>query len=1715
MEFRLLGSIEVSEDGRARSLGGPKQRAVLAHLVLRANQVVTSDRLIDELWGEGAPPAARSSLRSYVSHLRKALGADRLEGRSGGYVLNAEPAAIDVLRFEALVGNARGVAATDPAAAAATLTDALGLWRGPALDDLSNYASLRPEIFRLEELRVAATEERIGAELDLGRHAELVPELDTLVGAHPLRERLWGHLMAALYRSGRQGDALAAFQRARALLSDELGIDPSPELCRLQEQILRQDGALDVAGEPLRGYRLLEEVGAGAFGSVHRAFQPQVGREVAIKVIPARLANDPEFIRRFEAEAQLVARLEHPHIVPLYDFWREPDGAYLVMRYLRGGSLREALAAGPLGADDAARLVDHIAAALASAHRSGIVHRDVKPANILFDDDNNSYLSDFGIALDLAAAPGRGGTPSPLAYYLSPEEVRGELPTPQTDIYSLGVVLYEALSGRHPFAESPPTEVGDRHLHDPVPPLGALRSDLAGAIDDVIAKATAKDAAARYPDAAALAAAFRDALRAPAPPVRPPRTGAPNPYKGLRPFAEPDAADFFGREALQAELLGCLADAGKAARFLAVVGPSGSGKSSVVRAGLVPALKRGALPGSEGWFVVDMHPGTHPFEELAAALMRIAVDPAPDLVERLEGGELGIGLGAGEVLPDDAELCLLIDQFEEVFTLVDDDDLRARFLDALVAAVTDPLSRVRVVVTLRADFYDRPLSYPGLAELVKARTVSVPPLIPQELERAVSGPAERVGVGVDPSLMAGIVAEVAAQPGALPLLQYALTELFEGRIDGDLTLDAYREIGGVAGALSRRAEDLYARLNHAGREAARQLFLRLVTVGDEGADDTRRRILRAELASVEVDQEAMEGVIDTFGARRLLSFDRDPATRGPTVEVAHEALLREWARLHGWIEGAREDLRTHRRLATSTRDWLHAGRESSFLLGGGRLEQLERWWKSSSLSFTRDEHDFLDASFGERDRRRAEENAREAREQALERRSMTRLRALLAVFAAAALVASGLTVFALGQRGEARRESSRAELEARVAGARELAAAAVANLEVDPERSIVLALEAVERTRSVDGAVLPEAEEALHRAVVASRVVLRVSGLGGFLDWSPDGTMFVTEGPEESGLIDIRNAETGESLRSWQGHKVDVNLVVFSNDSSMLATTGDDGALKIWDPATGEELWAFEGEGTVFGPSFSLDGSLVAASWPDERKVRTFDLSTGRMVQEIGMADVGYTTSFSPDGRRLVIATAQEGAVVVDSRSGERVLSMGDGMPADISVDWSPDGRSIAASANDDPTVRIWDAKTGKPRVTLAGHTGRIVATDWSPDSARLVTGSADGTAKLWEIGDGEARELLTLSAQHLSGGVWGVAFSPDGDRVITGDVQIRAATIWDVSSSGDAEWANLPGGRGGGVAFTPDGRSVVADSGDGSVTAWSPVTGEKHLTVSPQVAPSVVSGTSVWEIEVSPDGELIAAAGDDAARVWDAVTGEELFAHRYEGGIGVGWSPDSALLALGRSDGVRIVDRFGRRVADLEEPGFWVSAARFSPDGRLLAAAHIPHGRDNWSAMHLNIWDWERETVVTRIGTQAWTLAFDPGGDRIAVAGDSGRAEIYDVAGGRKLGHTGETGSVEAIAYSPDGSHLTTVGPDGTVRLWDAESGVLALALRAHTDSIWSVAFSPDGSKLASAGSGGTVRVWALDLDDLISIANHKLTRGLSDEECRQYLHVQACPSD
>ncbi len=625
--IRVFGGIGVDDEAGPISIGGPKQRRLLALLTLRSGSVVSIDWLAEYLWHDDERPEATApAIRTYLSRLRQALpvsAREWIETEPSGYRLSAPAESVEHLRFSLLRAEAtRARDRDDPLVAHQLLDVALELWRGEPFRDLEDLEVARADIERLHLERLEMLEERWEAALALGRHTQITGELAAFTVEHGDRDRAVRQHALALYRSGRTADALRAISEHRRRLADASGLDPSKAMVELEQALFAGDPALDVeaVGRPLRGYRLLEEAGAGAFSVVWRGMQPSVNREVAIKQIRSELATQPQFIRRFKAEAHLVARLEHPHIVPLIDFWRDPDSAYLVMRWLAGGTLERRLDDGPLSVDETMTLARQIGGALSTAHRHGVVHRDVKTANILFDEQGNAFLGDFGIALATTESAGPEAALSPGSpVYASPEQIRGELLGPQADVFSLGVVIFECLTGTLPFAAtSSVEEMIDRQLNAPYPTLAELRTDITHAISAAVATATAKDSGDRFQSVSD----FIEALEADTPstePVQSTSEGAPdswgdvdNPYLGLRAFDSGDSGRFFGRERLVHELLDQLRGGSMASRCVVVVGPSGSGKSSVVRAGLGPALRNGEVPGSADWFTTTMVPGNDP-----------------------------------------------------------------------------------------------------------------------------------------------------------------------------------------------------------------------------------------------------------------------------------------------------------------------------------------------------------------------------------------------------------------------------------------------------------------------------------------------------------------------------------------------------------------------------------------------------------------------------------------------------------------------------------------------------------------------------------------------------------------------------------------------------------------------------------------------------------------------------------------------------------------------------------------------------------------------------------------------------------------------------------------------------------------------------------------------------------------------------------------------
>ena len=476
-----------------------------------------------------------------------------------------------------------------------------------------------------------------------------------------------------------------------------------------------------------------------------------------------------------------------------------------------------------------------------------------------------------------------------------------------------------------------------------------------------------------------------------------------NPYKGLRSFTEADAPDFFGRDALVERLIGALESG---SHLVALVGPSGSGKSSAIAAGLIPRLRDGAIPGSDRWVIAQMVPGTNPLAEVEAVVAAAAGVPT-GLATLLDAEAAPDGSGdATPVMPEGSRVLLVIDQFEELFTITDE-VARRRFLDSIARAVSEPDTQITVLLSLRADYYDRPLLHPEFAKVFTPGVENALPMTANELEAVVVGPAERGGVAVEPPLLAELVADAADRPGTLPLLEFALTELFDQRTQAALTLDGYRALGGIRGVLSRSAEAIYDGLRTDEQRVAMQVFLHLVQLG-VGTTESRRRLPLADLTGLDLDPVALSAVLEAFGRRRLLSFDRESTTQQATVEVAHESLFREWDRLAGWIDRHRSALQRYEALMAATDEWQAADRHADYLLTGTRLAEFETWIDDASVQITGRQREFIAAGLERRSAEQEAERSRVEAERRMERRARTRLLAL-----------AGVVVLAIGSVGYA------------------------------------------------------------------------------------------------------------------------------------------------------------------------------------------------------------------------------------------------------------------------------------------------------------------------------------------------------------------------------------------------------------------------------------------------------------------------------------------------------------------------------------------------------------------------------------------------------------------------------------------------------------------------------------------------------------------------
>ena len=1478
-------------------------------------------------------------------------------------------------------------------------------------------------------------------------------------------------------------------------------------------------------GTVLAGYRIESLLGRGGMSVVYLAEDLRLKRRVALKLLAEGLAGDESFRDRFLRESQLAASIDHPNIVPIYEAGREGDVLFIAMRYVEGSDLKERLRRGRLDPGEAVGILAQVASALDAAHERALVHRDVKPSNLLLDTgarpdgSDHVYLADFGITKRISEDSTIGEDSHVLGTldYVAPEQIAGDEIDGRADVYSLACVLYECLVGRPPFARDSEIAVVFAHLEAEPPAPSAHRPELPEAFDAIIARALAKEPESRYPscrelaraglaiavdeasrrlvDVASRAATGRTdlseveaelagnvvdlqlareherALSGPAP-----LAGADTcPFKGLASFEPADSDYFFGRERLVAELVARLVGAG----CVGIVGPSGSGKSSVMRAGLLPAVAEGVLPGSERWRRVLLRPGEHPIDELRRVLVSGARDPLAEALDTLQAG---------------GRLLLAVDQLEELFTACRSEAERAAFAEALAGAATDPDRRAVVVVALRADFYGRLAGYPAFAELLGESQVLVGPMHASELRRVVELPAGRVGLRVEPELADALVDDVEGEAGALPLLSTALLELWQKRQGHTLTLTSYRESGGVHGAVARLAEDTYARVPDGGKPLVRAIMLRLVGEG-EGDAPVRRRAPIAEL-----DLEGNEDVADVLtrlADSRLVSVGED------SVEVAHEALMREWPRLREWIGEDSEGRRLRRHITRAATGWDAAGRDDGELYRGARLAAALEWTAGHALDLNELEREFVSES-----REVADQQTKRAR------RTNRRLRTLLVGVALLLVAALAGGTFALIQRGEAR-DAETAQVAQRL-GAQAL-------VDADFDRSLLLARQAVAiddspqtrgyllsdllRAPAVAGVMHGEGD--ILRAIAVSprgdtlavgdfnhgvlffdarsyeqigeplRTGKPVEGIA----YSPDGSALAIGGEGYVRLIDPRTRRQLASVRSSKpdlaGEADVVTRIAYTSDGSRLVTVvkgvSEEGWITVRDATTLAaigpriELEGFTGAyvGSYFqSPGFALapdDRTAIVASDADE--LVWWDIARRTETRRVQIGRGRHAVAVSPDGRTAAVGI-ERGFQLVDTRTGAIRTARGVAGEAPTWLLFSPDGGTLVSTSLDG-TVALWDARSLTLREILRGHSRAVQQPVFSPDGRTLYTVSHDGTAIAWDMtGDRGLARRFTFTHEPApdKDGFDGHpgAFSPGGELIALG-LSEQGIGLWDANAL--REW-DLPlvdtGGEVWALAFAPDGRRLAAVTDDGHATVWD-VERRSLLWGPSTIAPGAVLG-----VDFSVDGRTIATAGADGVKLWDATTGDP-----------VGTIPDQ---------GVRAGD------------------VAFSPDGSTLAFVHEQGGT-------VEIWDVAKHARVARLPVNRrysyYAISFSRDGGRLATGSlDDPFVRIWDVGTGKMLRKLdqGSAGSL-TVDFSADGRVLAVSGFEPVASLWDVATGarigptLTAGGRRAEID------LSPNGRRLLLTHADGRGAVWDVDPESWAERACRLANRTLTLAEWEEFL--------
>jgi WD40 repeat protein len=1208
------------------------------------------------------------------------------------------------------------------------------------------------------------------------------------------------------------------------------------------------------------------------------------------------------------------------------------------------------------------------------------------------------------------------------------------------------------------------------------------------------------------------------------------------PYRGLAAFREIDARFFFGRTAFVERLYQQLSNGSK---IIGIVGPSGSGKSSVTFAGLLPRVREGSR-----WRILQMRPGPDPIRALYYAIADSEDNEIDSTIEVQADYYLDEIAGQGNIqslLGNEGEcnnLLTIIDQFEELFTLCLDGDVQRQFIDELLDAIKEANAargNLIVLLTLRADFMSQALSYRPFADALQEMTLLLGPMNRTELRAAIEEPARIQGVNFESGLVERLLDDVGEEPGNLPLLEFALTLLWEQMENGFLTHSAYERIDCVDGALANYAEGIFTKLDEQEQENGRQIFVQLVRPGD-GTEDTRRVATRTELS------ELSWPLVRQLADQRLIVTGRNQDGI-ETAEVAHEALIQKWGRLQDWMRVDRAFRIWQDRMRGNFIQWQRSGEDEGVLLRGAPLAEAEGWLVDHDYKLSRAELYYIQASIDLRERTMVQRDRRR-------KQVMTGL-----VFGFAVTLILLLLIW--NQRQEARHQASIG-----------LASQAVAELKGDfPERGGLLALEALEHYPYTW-----QAEAALAQAVLDGRLrgILPHDDYVNTAQWTGDGEYILSASSD--GTSRLWNASTGEEIQRFtEGNPTHASMS--PDEQSLLAVNIDETLLKVWDVPTGTVRYTLTQE--ELGPALFVTmekwepwspASDQFLTYSVDGMVNIWDMKTGELVQsfriqgvstdsDLGSSHVdldnvthdfyfgeGDQALWSPDGKLIVTSSSVIGSVALWrvetgemlysipgefedqniyvtswSPSGEQYATRGlggvkvyDSMTGDLDLDlsipgvyiyraiWSPDGSYLLASGIDDGTARVFDTGNGKEEFQISNLLN-ATGSDWSEKTNQIAIAGHDGIIHIWD--STRRRELDTLYGTQPR--ILKVVFSPDGEKIFAiGDE--NSIKIYDLSEASlRIKFPIGPKNTISTVGWSPDGKRIAIGNENRTAMIWDATTGDEQV---------ILRGHDkhLWYIGWSPDNEHFVSTSDDrTARIWKSSTGEMLrvFNGHQSGVMGAVWSPDGNRVASFDIDNGEVIiwdPNTGNELLKFSNHQDFIMWVAWSPDGSQILSTGA-HGE-------AYVWDTYTGDIIQELYPDSYKLdvisaVWTKDGKRAYVYSADGIVNLFEVHSGISLMQFEiPRPSLSQFLLSPNESRILKGGVGGA-SVWDVKNGVEILTYDAPG---WvDAAYSPDGKKILIGCNWGTLEIYPTwhSVDELVEYARDCcVIRDLTPEERLQF---------